>query len=200
MAIDWRTDSIFRRFTSALPHLKARSIQDVVSLKHRDRVANYSEYSDFVDDYLIRRLKLDVEMIDLRGRAWIVKDKSGNCVILVEHETGLEILYVAGSIASLVTLIPMISSGWKKLRGRFSHHHFDNPDDGVEIRRFNQRKVLVEDKTPSVEVYVLNTAFHDHALLKNKVEELEAEVNKLKKKQLPKKKSLMPKPKRKKKK
>ena len=186
--MDYRTDSFLRRFTSALPYLKAQSIQELVSLKHRDTVANYSEYSDFVEDYLIGTLRLDVKPIDLAGRAWIVTDNSGNSVILVEHETGLEILYISGSIASLIALIPMISSGWAKLRGRFSRHHFDHPDNGIEIRRFNQGKILIEEKTPSVEVYVFNTAFQDHALLKSKVRELEAEINKLKMKQLPRKK------------
>lgn len=194
--MDYRTDSFYRRFTGALPHLEVKNIQELVSLKYRDTITNYSEYSHFVDDYLIGTLKLDVKAIDIGGRAWLVKDKSGNGAILVEHETGLEILYVMGSIASLITLIPMISSGWAKLRGRFSHRHFDHPDSGVEIRHFNQRKAIIEEKAPNVEVYVLNAAFHDHALLKNKVQELEAEINKLKQKQL-RQKSRTPKPKHK---
>jgi hypothetical protein len=65
-------------------------------------------------------------------------------VILVEHETGLEILYIAGSIASLVALVPLILQGWGALRGRFWGRDatMDHP---VEIRRVDQAGHVYEE-------------------------------------------------------
>ncbi len=189
--MDHRTDSFFRRFTSAQSHLKAQDIQGLVSLKYRDDCVHDSEYSHFTDDYLRGALHLNVTQVDgeFGGRAWLVRDKLQNSAILVEHETGLEILGAIGSIASLIALLPLISSGWTKLRDRFSHRHFDHPNSGVEIRRFDQGNVLIEQQTPSVEVYVLNITLQDHALLRQKVQQLEAEIDNLKKKQIPKSKN-----------
>jgi len=38
-------------------------------------------------------------------------------LILVEHETGLEILCIAGSIASLIGLVPLVLQGWHPWSG-----------------------------------------------------------------------------------
>ena len=188
--MDHRTDSFFRRFTSAQSHLKVQDIQGLVSLKYRDDCLHNPEYSGFIDD-LRRASHLPVKQVhgEFGGRAWLVRDKSQNSAILVEHETGLEILGAIGAIASLIALLPLISSGWTKLRGGFSHPHFDHPSGGVEIRRFDQRNVLIEEQTPSVEAYVLNITLQDYALSRQKVQQLEAEIDNLKKKHLPKKKS-----------
>jgi hypothetical protein len=82
----------------------------------------------------------------------------------------------------------MISSGWIKMRDRLSHRHFDRPNGGIEIRRFNKQKILIEEQVPSIEVHILNITLHEHELLKQRVHQLEAEINSLKKKRLPKKK------------
>jgi hypothetical protein len=62
----------------------------------------------------------------------------------VEHETGLEILYIAGSIASLLGLIPLVLQGWAAIRGRFPRRgaSFDYP---VEIRQIDQTGRLHEE-------------------------------------------------------
>lgn len=171
----------------------------MVSLKYRDHCANNSEYSHFIDGYLRAALNLTVDRVEgeFGGHAWLVSDKSKNRAIVVEHETGLEILGVIGSIASVIALLPLISSGWTKLRDRFSHRHFDDPTGSIEIRRFDQRNILIEEHAPSVEVYVLNITLQEHELLKQKVQQLEAEIDNLKRKQLPKKKSRALKSKRK---
>jgi len=195
--MDYRTESFLRRFKNAQTHLKAKDIQEVVSFKYRDTIGNRSEYEHFVGDYLQGTLQLDAKPLDgnFGDRAWLVKDESGNCAIIVEHETGLEILGAIGSIASLIALIPMISSGWTKLRDRFSHRHFGHADGGIEIRRFNNKgKSLSEEQTSSVEIYVLNIIHQENALLSQKVQLLEKEVEKLKKAKLPKKRRRTSKP------
>ena len=116
--------------------------QELISIKYRDSAVGPSEYRHFIDDHLTRSVGLEVARMDgdFGGQAWLVKDKAGNRVILVEHETGLEILGAIGSLASLIALLPMISFGWAKLRHRFFPPHFDRPyPEGIEIRRFDQK-------------------------------------------------------------
>ena len=180
--MDHRTESFARRFRCARPHLGAGNIEGLISLKYRDEPVGSSEYSHFIDDYLKRSLGLDVAQLDgdFGGQAWLVTDKAQNKAILVEHETGLEMLGAIGSVASLIALLPLISSGWASLRHRFSRHPLDRPSgEGVEIRRF-EKDVLVEQRAPSIEVYVLNTTLQDYALLKQKVDQMETEVENLK--------------------
>lgn len=55
---------------------------------------------------------------------------------MVEHETGLEILYIAGSIASLIGLIPVVFQAWGIIIGCFDRHHA-NHIQRVEIRRID---------------------------------------------------------------
>lgn len=150
--------------------------------EYRDDCVNDSEYSHFIDEYLSQNLGLTLNRLqgDFGGQTWLVKDQDQNMAILVQHETGLEILSAIGSIASLVTLIPLISSGWTKLRHGFRRSRFDMPDGGgVEIRQINQSNVLIEQRAPSVEVYVLNVALRDQAGLRQKVERLEGEISEL---------------------
>ena len=179
-----REDSFFRRFKSAQISLGIQEIKNLVSFKYRDDSVVPSEYSHFVDDYLRRMLDLKVLRLDgdFGGQAWLVTDKSHNKLILVEHETGLEILYVLGSLASLIALLPLVSSSWIKLRQRFSRHTFESPSmNGVEIRQFNQNNALIEKQAPSAEIYVLDAMLQDHLLLKEKVSKLEAEIESLRK-------------------
>ena len=65
-------------------------------------------------------------------------------LLAVEHETGLEVLYVAGSVASLFGLIPLVLQGWAAIRGRFPRRHaqFDEP---VEVRRIDNAGRLQEE-------------------------------------------------------
>ena len=203
MEMDYRTDSFARRFKSAQPHMKTQDIQGLVSLKYRDNCVHDSEYSHFIEDYLKQKLGLCVEQLhgDFGGQAWLATDQHQNMAILVQHETGLEILGAIGSVASLIALLPLISLGWTKLRHRIFHPRLDSHEgSSVEIRRFDQNNKLIEQSIPSVEFYVLNVTLQDHAILKQKVEQLEAEISELKKRQTPamKKSAINVRPKRKK--
>ncbi len=171
-----------RRFRAAKSHLGSKNIQNLFSLKYRHHYVNGPEYSQFIDDHLRRTLGFDVARVDgeFGGQAWLVTDKAQNKAILVEHETGLEILGAIGSVASLITLLPLISSGWTNLRHRFFRPHFDHPDvEGIEVRRLDQNEVLIEQRVPSVEIYILNTTLQDYALVKQKVDQLEAQIENL---------------------
>lgn len=158
--MDSRADSLAQRFRSAQAHLKTQGIHDLVSLKYRGhRDVPSSDYLHFVDD-LRRHQGVDVVPVNgaFGGQAWIVKDKAQNRAILVEHETGLEILGAIGSVASLIALLPMISSGWTRLRNRLFGPPYDGPDvEGIEVRRIDLNGDLIEQQLPSVEVYILTT-------------------------------------------
>jgi len=181
--VDSRADSFAQRFRSAQTHLKAQGIHDLVSLKYRGRRdVPGSDYLRLVDD-LRQHQGLDVAPVDggFGGQAWLVTDRAQNSAILVEHETGLEILGAIGSVASLIALLPMISSGWNRLRQRFFGPPYDRPDiEGVEVRRIDQDGNLIELQLPSIEVYFLNAALGDHSHLTQRVNQLEDEVKKLK--------------------
>lgn len=179
--MDYRTDSFLRRFDAATTHLQARDVKDIVSLKYRQNVPD-SDYLRFVDD-LKRSSDLSIQSVNgsFGGRAWLASDDTQNRVILVEHETGLEILGAIGSAASLIALLPLISSAWTRLRHRFFGPPFDHPDvEGIEVRRVDQGGSLIEQQIPSIEVYVLNTALRDYSVLTQRVSQLEVEVRSLK--------------------
>ena len=181
--MDSRTDSFAQRFRSARTHLKTQGIHDLVSLKYRGcHDVPGSAYLHLVDD-LRRDQGLDVAPVEgsFGGQAWLVTDRAQNRAILVEHETGLEILGAIGSVASLIALLPMISSGWTRLRQRFFGPPYDRPDvEGIEVRRIDPEGNLIEQHLPSIEVYFLNTALRDHSLLTQRVNLLEDEVKRLK--------------------
>jgi hypothetical protein len=63
--------------------------------------------------------------------------------IVVEHETGMELLNAAGSVASLIALIPLIVWCWRKA-SEFRHRYLPD-EERLEIRRLDERGQLHED-------------------------------------------------------
>ncbi len=182
--MDYRTEVFTQKFTSALPYFKQDSIQGIVSIKYRDACPNSSEYMRFINDYIKGELHLDAKELDgkFQGKAWLVSDSYQNKVILVEHETGLEILYIAGSIASLVALVPMINAGWKYFKDRHSYHSFHPDEKHIEIRKFDSENIIVEQHIQNIEAYILNANAQENCNTKTRLENLEKEIVRLKKK------------------
>jgi len=140
--VDNRAETFRRKFKDAgkclgaLPH-------EIVSMKVRETVTSYSEYHEF-----LRALEHQAGMRsspvsgDLQGKSYLISDGSSK-IIFVEHESGLEILYIAGSIASLVGLVPMVLQGWRAFRGRHhGRHDFEN--GSIEIRHVDEKGKLLE--------------------------------------------------------
>jgi hypothetical protein len=180
--MDSRTDSFIKRFTNARQFFNEPSIHNIVSLKYREHCVNYSDYSDFVDDHIKNELKLKVKLLNgnFQGRAWLVSDDNNNSVILVEHETGLEILYVASAIASLISLIPIINSGWKYFRNRFSRHSpYHDERNKIEIRNLNVNNILMEQHVQNLESYIILESIQNNALLKKRIDNLEKDIKNL---------------------
>ena len=141
--MDHRTETFKTKFSDAGRHLGVNP-KEVVSLKLRENVSSYDEYRNF-----FRSLEHEAGFQctpvdgDLQGKGYLLSDGSSR-VIVVEHETGLEILYIAGSIASLIGILPLIVQGWRAFRGHHAARR-DFDDRGVEIRRIDENGHLTED-------------------------------------------------------
>jgi hypothetical protein len=148
--MDYREESFSRKFNSAAQHLNVSSDR-IVSLKFRENVGSYGDYRELLDT-LQHEAGIHYSEVDgdLQGRGYMVGLGTSK-LLLVEHETGLEILYIAGSIASLFSLVPMILQGWAAIRGRFPRGGklINQP---VEIRRIDRAGRLHEEH------------LHDHQL------------------------------------
>ena len=145
--IDYRKESFIKKFEEASKHLNVKPEQ-VVSLKIRDNVHS-SEYTALLEG-LRNEGGLNPKPINnnLQGNGYLLEDGK-NRIIIVEHETGLELLYIAGSIASLVGLISFVIQVWSWIQnkhGRGRYHDFQR----VETRYFDNRGKLIEDSAQSI--------------------------------------------------
>ncbi|MFA5819981.1 MAG: hypothetical protein WC854_11990 [Bacteroidales bacterium] len=141
-----RQKDFIEKFSSASRILNTAP-EDIISIKLReaDFVRNYRDY-----DKLFEQIKLlshaNINHLQgnfhstFQGDAYIVVH-SNEKVIIVKHETGLEILYIAGSIASLLGIIPLIIKIWKKT-GDYYSRNIRN----TEIRFLDHEGKLIEEK------------------------------------------------------
>jgi hypothetical protein len=141
--MDYRQEAFKKKFEDAGRHLGVAP-REIISLKFRDNVNSYSIYHEFLHvlehEAGIQHSKIDG---DLRGQGYLLSGNNSRAII-VEHETGLEILYVAGSIASLVSIIPLVLQGWRAFRGRHAGRH-DFHNQGIELRRLDENGNLIEE-------------------------------------------------------
>lgn len=182
--MNYREQAFNDKFASASRHLGVRPDQ-IVSLKLRDVVSSYSEYHE-----MLQVLEHDAGVYwtevdgNLQGRGYLL-DHESQKVIVVEHETGLEILYVASSIASLIGLIPLVLQCWGAVRGYLDRRH-SHQFRSVEVRRLDAQGNLLEDRSngltgPSAfPLSILNTAVSSAArILDADVRALREEVRSL---------------------
>jgi hypothetical protein len=181
-------ENYFRqKFQECAKFLKVKP-SDLISLKYRE-MRDHHYYNELLT-YLRDVKGLNIEDIGhvLNGQAYIVSYGDQE-IVLVEHETGLEILYIAGSIASLIGLILQISSMVNKhLRHMDS---FPPYSDDVEIRRFDKAGKFIEEHRHHYlpyEVFLLPSSNSEVELLKKRIATLEKKLNKLSKRQVKKEK------------
>ena len=192
VAVDWRTNEFLERFTIAKGILGAKTIQDLVSVKFRERCVNNGDYQELIN-FLEHDTNLNVKKIQVKGTAWLISDKNNDQLILIEHETGPEILLniaynVAGSVVAYY-LLPYISQGLMYARDMFrrKYHHNDNMGDKTELRKFNLKNKLVEEQINSFEKYLTNIYNNQFGKMTKRIVKLENE-NKVLKSRLNKKK------------
>jgi len=141
-------EQIFKtKFKNASKYLGVDPDQ-IISLKLRDMVSSYSEYHEMLQT-LEHEVGIKSSSIDddFQGRGHLVTQDNQK-IIIVEHETGLEILYITGSISSLITLIPLVMQAWGAIRGHLGRRH-NHHIQSVEIRRIDANGGLHEDRTQS---------------------------------------------------
>jgi hypothetical protein len=140
---DYRQNAFRIKFMNASKHLGVAPDQ-IISLKLRDMVTSYSEYHNMLR-ILDHEAGIQSSPIqdDLQGKGHLVS-QGDQRIIVVEHETGLEILFVASSIASLIGLVPLVLQAWSSIRGHFTRRHANHIRD-VEIRRIDSAGNLQEE-------------------------------------------------------
>jgi hypothetical protein len=174
--MDYRNSTFKTKFENAAKYLKGEP-KEIVSLKLRDSVGSYREY-DMLMDILKREAHVQTSPVKdgLQGDGYLIQHRD-NRIIVVSHETGLEILYIAGSIASIIGLIPLVLKCWNHLRGgmgRQFHPH------NIEIRRFDEKGHLIEQDTHGLFGDFLNPFDLTNGLLTSSVEGIEGELRQLK--------------------
>jgi hypothetical protein len=140
--MDHRSDVFKKKFGEAARHLGVKPAR-IISLKFRENVSSYAEYREVLrmleQEFGIQWREIEA---DLQGRGYLLSDGTAR-VLMVEHESGLEILYIAGSIASLIGLVPLVVQGWRGLRGWSAQRHDSGVRD-IEIRRLDESGELSE--------------------------------------------------------
>lgn len=143
MKTNYREETFRTKFMKASRQLGVTP-DEVISLKFRDIVSSYGDYQEMLQ-ILEHETGIQSSPIedDLQGRGYLV-GQDDQKIIVVEHETGLEILCIAGSIASLIGLIPLVLQCWGAIRGYRNRRHA-NDIRRVEIRRIDTAGNLHED-------------------------------------------------------
>lgn len=141
--MDYRTENFRKKFNAAAQCLGVNP-HEIISLKLRDTVNSHSEYRDFLQA-LEQQTGLRSSRVvgELQGEGHLLADGTSK-IIVVEHESGLEVLYIAGSIASLVSLVPLVLQGWRAFRTRHRRRH-DFDDERIEIRQIDQQGQFIEN-------------------------------------------------------
>lgn len=141
--MDYREKAFRTKFECAALELGTVP-QQIISLKLRENISNHHEYGELLHA-LTQKPGLKSTPVDgeLQGNGHLVESPRTK-IIVVEHETGLEILYIAASVASLLGLIPLVLKCWNAIRGHMRRpHHRDF--ERVEVRRLGQDGYLVEE-------------------------------------------------------
>jgi hypothetical protein len=174
--MDYRENTFGTKFENAAKYLKSKP-GEVVSLKLRDNVGSHSEY-DKLMDILEREVHLQTSPIKdgLQGDGYLIQNRD-NRIIVVSHETGIEILYIGGSIASILGLIPLVLKCWNHLRGGFGRQHHPH---NIEIRRLDEKGHLIEQNAHELFGDFLNPFDLTNGLLNSSVESIEGELRQLK--------------------
>ncbi len=133
-------DVYFKQKFEECAHVLNVKPTKLISLKYRE-VRDDGYYVE-----LLNRLKsingIHIKDIGpaLNGHAYLIS-LGGQNIVLVEHETGLEILYIAGSVASLIGFVLQVGSMIGSHRG----HYIGPPShlDDVEVRYFDEADNLI---------------------------------------------------------
>lgn len=176
-AEDWRLKNFLAKFQAAAVELNAISHRDVESLKFRDSSSSH-DYRDLITE--LGPMGIVEIQGNYQGKAWKITDTDGNSVIIVEHETGLEILYIIGSVASIVSLVPIVVNVWNRMRDHWPPHRGHFGPGEPERRRFDKKGRLIEEPAPPVEAIIFQHLLNQYDKLIERISSLESDVASLK--------------------
>jgi hypothetical protein len=176
-AEDWRLKNFLAKFQVAAVELGAVSYREVESLKFRgsSNSQDYRELLAALGPLMVKEIQGNYQ-----GKAWKLTDANDNSVIIVEHETGLEILYVVGAVASVVSLVPMVVNLWNRMRDHWPPYRGRLGPGGPERRCFDIKDRLIEEPAPPVEAIMLQRLLSQYDRLSERISSLEADVSRLK--------------------
>jgi hypothetical protein len=175
-------EEIFKIKFNTAAHILGVKPAEVVSLKLRETASSSNDYHR-----LRETLEKDAELKpseiegNLQGTGYLLWHGKSK-IIIVAHTTGLEILYIAGSISSLVSLIPIVLQCWASIRSYldFSYQHDFR---SLEIRRLDTEGCLVQHRieTTANVLYtplsIINKAICDAAeIIDERIESLGDEI------------------------
>ncbi|MCB4792821.1 MAG: hypothetical protein LHV68_13210 [Elusimicrobia bacterium] len=181
--MDYRRQEFLERFNAAKKLFEIKILKNIISVKFRENCVHSSDYHELVE-YLKHTPNISINSINVNRSAWLVEDKNNNRIIVFEHETGLELLYIAGSIASLISLIPLICNAWNCIGDRFRRYRYHNDiKNKTELRKFNNKEELVEQQIDNIETFVCKTYISEQEKLEKQIKKLKIQNKKLKDKQ-----------------
>jgi hypothetical protein len=142
--MNYREENFIKKFNSASRHFGVKP-NEIISLKIREMVNSYSEYHEFLR-VLEHEAGIKYSPIkgEMQGQGYLLTDGDAR-VIIVEHESGLEILYIIGSVASIVGIVPLVLQGWRAFRRRHIGRNPFADERAVEIRKLDEKGHLCED-------------------------------------------------------
>lgn len=163
---DWRKKNFIAKFEVAAAELNAASYHDIESLKFRDSISSH-DYRDLITEFGPMEV-LEIQG-DYQGKAWKITDADDNSVIIVEHETGLKILYIVGAVACIVSLVPIVVNSWNRLRDHWPLHRGRFGTGGLERRRFGKNGKLTEELDPPMEAIMLQHVLNQYDRLSERI-------------------------------
>jgi hypothetical protein len=176
--MDYRTKTFHEKFSAASAVLGV-SPQEIMSVKMRDMINSYSEYDAFFHELEHRHnLTLTPVSGQFQGKGFSFSD-GRSTIILVQHESGLEILNTAASVASLIGLVPLVVQAWRAFR-RHRHRHAGHEAHEIEIRRIDAAGSLIEERVHSLDSHRLGAGDADLfpfvPLLENELRRMNTQV------------------------
>lgn len=184
---DYRINSLIKRFENIQEILKLKSYNNLTSIKFRESCVYPSDYQHFID-YLKHDLSYTINSLDKNfEKIHIISNFNDNKIILIEHETGLEL--ILSDISSAIGIISGVVAVWKFSRNKFNRHKYDRDDFKsqddkirIEIRKINSKNLLNEFKINNIEDYLFSVLYEENKNLVKRINKLEDEVKILKNK------------------
>ena len=158
--MNYRQNQFSAKFESAASVWGTKK-DEIMSIKIRGVVNDYRQYQELIS--IISNLPgITCRSVEgmFQGKGTLISEEhvysdSGikemtmplRCeAIIIEHENGLEILYIIGSLASIFSLVPSIMQIWELIKDKDPARYGLAQDESIELRHFDRDGFLREEK------------------------------------------------------